>query len=50
MNEALRDAANKAIEAWHGTHEYHQAAMIIQMLLDEIDRLEDQIYQFVEME
>lgn len=50
MNEALRDAANKAARAWYGTNEYHQAAMIIQMLLDEIDRLEDQLYQFAEME
>lgn len=48
MNQALKDAANKAAESWYGSHEYHQAAMIIQMLLDEIDRLEDQLYQFVE--
>lgn len=48
MNQALYDAAQTAMNSWHGTHEYHQAAMIIQMLLDEIDKLEDQLYQLVE--
>lgn len=40
MNEELIKVAEKAANSWRNTDAYHQAATIIDMLVDEVKRLD----------
>lgn len=37
-NTELLTAARKAVDAWNGTDTYHQAATIITILVDELEK------------
>lgn len=41
MNEELIKVAKKAADSWRNTDTYHQAATIIDMLVDEVKRLDE---------
>ncbi len=42
MNNDLITIAKKAADSWRGTDAYHQAATIIYMLIEELERFERQ--------
>ena len=44
MSELIR-VSKKAADAWRGTDAYHQAAMIIDMLIDRVLELESELDQ-----
>lgn len=41
MNTALLEMARKAADQWRETDAYYQAAVIIDMLIDEIEQAEE---------
>lgn len=42
-NTELLTAARKAVDAWNGTDTYHQAATIITILVDELEKVYKEI-------